>query len=206
MEYCKCKIENATDGTMISLMNDLFNCDLGSEDSVDLNSQLVKYVIDNTVRCFDGRLVMPALWNTEIINNLPKNYNIALNVLKSQFKKFIKDRSRLNQYDEVIQQQLKDGIIELIPELDSVVKDESSFIAHSAIFKESSSTTKCRIVLLSNLCDRGENNLSHNKVSLPGPNLNSKSYIACTLLRFNRFLFIFDLVKAYLQLKVRNED
>jgi len=118
---------------------------------------------------------MPALWDPELIHLLPNNYSLAHNILNSLFKKFNKSPSKLNQYDAIIQQQLKDGIVERVQDLEGVKHDsESSFIAHNAVYKESSSTTKCRIVLLSNLCEKGSSSLSHNQVSVPGPNLNSK--------------------------------
>ena len=187
-------------------MNNFFNYE-GDTDDTDVNSDLVAYVIENSYRDSTGRLVMPALWNRELLHLLPNNYPLARQVLHSLFKKFHKFPNKLNQYDAVIQQQLLDNIIEEVPDYENIIGlNGSSFIAHNAIFKDSSSTTKCRIVLLSNLCEKGESNLSHNQVSLPGPNLNSKSYISCILLRFNKFLLIWDIVKAFLQLKMPDED
>jgi hypothetical protein len=57
------------------------------------------------------------------------------------------------------------------------------------------------------LCEKGDgNNLSHNQISLPGPQLNTKSWIALTLLRYNKYVMLYDLEKAFLQLKLRPED
>jgi len=188
------------------MIENLLNYDRLREES-DVNVELVNYVMENSFRDATGRLTMPALWDRELIHLLPNNYTLARKVLNSLFKKFHKDPSKLNQYDSVIQQQLKDGIIERVTNYEKLIGDkDSSFVAHNAVFKESSATTKCRIVLLSNLCEKGESNLSHNQVSQPGPNLNSKSYIACILLRFNKYLITYDLVKAYLQLNISDED
>ena len=54
-----------------------------------------------------------------------------------------------------------------------------SFVAHKTVFKEGAESTKCRIVYQGNIAEKGDrNNLSHNQVSYPGPNLNPKLIIA----------------------------
>ena len=89
---------------------------------------------------------MPALWNRELLHLLPNNYSLARQVLNSLFKKFHKFPDKLNQYDAVIQQQLDDCIIEEVPDYEKIKgKPGFSFVAHNAIFKDSSLTTKCRI-------------------------------------------------------------
>jgi len=196
------KIEHATEDALNSIFNNVLNCDVNC-DECDANDSLVEFVINNSRRDDQGRLVMPALWNPELIHLLPNNYKLAHNILNSLFKKFNRCPSKLNQYDAIIKQQLEDGVIERVQHFERVKHDSTcSFIAHNAVYKESSATTKCRIVLLSNLCDGGTANLSHNQVSVPGPNLNSKLYISLMLLRFNEFLFTYDITKAYLQLKI----
>ena len=57
---------------------------------------------------------MLALWNSDVIDRLPNNYNLAYNILQSSTKKL--NESQLFQYDEVIQQQIENGIVELIEE------------------------------------------------------------------------------------------
>ena len=96
-------------------------------------------------------------------------------MLKSTVKNYQKLPDKLNQYDADIKQQLEQGIIqEVSPES---IKDDPnvSFLAHNAVFREGSASTKCRVVFLSNLSDvRNASNLSHNQVSLPGAQLNNK--------------------------------
>lgn len=75
----------------------------------------------------------------------------------------------------------------------------------NAVFRETSTSTKCRVVFLSNLCS-GKDYLSHNQISVPGANLNHKLQIALLLLRFDKYLITYDLKKAFLQLVLRKED
>ena len=59
----------------------------------------------------------------------------------------------------------------------------ASFLPHSAVIRESSSTTKCRVVFLSNLCERAGGKKRHNEISFPGANLNQSLFtsLATTL-------------------------
>ena len=83
-----------------------------------------------------------------------------------------------------------------------------SFLPHSAVFRETSASTKLRVVFLSNLKENSnENFLSHNQISSPGVCLNHKLQTALiTLLRFDKNLVTFDLKKAFLQLMLSEED
>ncbi|KAG0427729.1 hypothetical protein DMUE_5879, partial [Dictyocoela muelleri] len=146
---------------------------------------------------------MPLLWNKKLVQFLPNNFHLAHSVLKSIYKKFSKQPLKLEAYDNVINEQLENGIIQPVENINVLKnKNDISFIAHNAVFREDVETTKCRIVYLSNICEKDKlNNLSHNSVCLPGPNLNNKLDIALILLRFNKYLLIFDLEKAYHQIE-----
>ena len=146
-----------------------------------------------------------ALWNDQL-HRLPPNYKLAKNVLSSVYRKLKDNPDKLKQYDEAIKQQVRDGIIEKV-DLDSIKSNPNvSFLGHNAVFRENVESTKCRVVYWSNLSEKGGENLSHNQVSLPGPNINSSIQLSLTLLRFNKFLLVFDLVKAFHQLLLSEED
>ena len=167
---------------------------------------LNKFVLDNACTN-DGRLELPALWNKSVLHRLPDNYTLAHSVLKSTYKKFSKQPDKLAQYDDAIQLQLEQGIIEEVPH-DTIKYDSRiSYLPHNAVYKENSASTKCRVVFMSNLCDkRCSSNLSHNQVSLPGCQLNNKLQTIATFYRFNKYLLIYDLEKAFVQLCLKPED
>ena len=134
-------------------------------------------------------------------HKLPNNYKLASNILKSNLKKLNKDSSKLEQYNKVFTEQLEAGIIEKVPLERLINNNNVSFMGHMAVFREHVESTKCRVVFMSNICEKMKNgSLSHNQVSLPGPNLNQKLEVAITLLRFNKFILVFDLVKAFHQI------
>lgn len=170
------------------------------------DKELIYYMINNTERHSDGRLIMPALFNKKCIDQLPNNFFLALGILKSVYKNLEQDFDKLLQYDQVIQDQIKTGIVEPVNNLSSIKNNKNiSFLAHKAVFRANTQSTKCRIVYMSNLCEKGVGNLSHNQVSFPGPNLNKSIDIAVTLMRFDKYLIIFDLVKAFHMIRLHEE-
>ena len=108
-------VDCATDSKDAGLLDDELNkflC-LDYESNSDLSEkdkELIEYLIKNCNVNDSGRLVVPALWNSDVIDRLPNNYNLAYNILQSSTKKL--NESQLFQYDEVIQQQTKNGIVE----------------------------------------------------------------------------------------------
>jgi len=149
--------------------------------------------LENTTVNDEGRLVVPALWQEGHLLRMPSNYDLALKILKSLHKKLKFDTEKIKQYESLIRQQIDDCIVEEV-DIETRRKDtNASFLGHNAAFREKAESTKCRVVYWSNLAEKGKGNLSHNQVSLPGPNSNSKIYLALTLMRFNKFLLVFDL-------------
>ena len=43
----------------------------------DNDGVLAKYVLENTERSSDGRLIMPLMWNENVSHLLSKNYNLS---------------------------------------------------------------------------------------------------------------------------------
>ena len=77
------------------------------------------------------------------------------------------------------------------------------------IFRPHKETTKCRVVFLSNLCEKMSDRsktLSHNQVICSGPNLNQKLSSSIMHLRFDRYLLFSDIEKAYNQINISETD
>jgi len=186
------------------------NCDSEAyrEDSTEVNSELVKFALDNCVRETDGRIRMPLFWRQEVVHLLKSNLNLARNVLMSNFRKLEHKRDKLLMMDQVFREQETTDIIDRIELTDLETKyPNHSFLAHMPIFKMDKATTKCRMVFLSNLCERhGNATMSHNQVMHPGPQLNSKITVALLQLRFGQKLICYDLKKAFCQISLSELD
>lgn len=104
--------------------------------------------------------------------------------------------------DDSIGEWESSGIIEKIDDLPSFLESNPShsFLPHMAVFRMNRETTKCRIVFLSNLCERntkGRVLMSHNQVIQPGPCLNQRITDSLIHLRFDPKLICYDLQKAF---------
>ena len=179
-------------------------------DSVnEADAKLSQYVLNKTTRNEDGRLVMPLLWRGEVSHLLASNYNLALQILRSNLKRLQGNPVRLQMYDSVIKEQVGMGIVEQIPNLKQFLTENptASFLPHMGVFRMSNETTKCRIVYLSNLAEKlASCSISHNQAMLSGPNLNRKITTAILKMRFDEYILCFDLQKAFLCIALSEID
>lgn len=178
-----------------------------SEENDYLNDDIVQYILSNTDRTSNGRLIMPLPWNSLCKDRLGQNYNLSRKILMSNFKKLNRD-NRIQLYDDVFREQENMGIIERIDNVAEYIKSnpDCSFLPHMGVFKMNRETTKVRIVYLSNLCEKKGNHVSHNSALLPGPCLNTKLSTSLLLSRFDKYILIFDIAKAFLGIQLPAND
>ena len=202
-------LSNSPDDILEQKCVNYLNCDLTnpSDSRFDLDDALVCDTLDNVQRDSDGRLIMPILWDRKVSHLLPNNLNLCKGILKSNLKKLNKNVEHLKLVDSVFKEQLELGIISMIDNIGNFVRDnpDCSFLGHMPIFKPGRETTKCRVVFLSNLCDRSST-VSHNVAIDSGPSLNRKISSAIILMRFYRKLVIYDIVKAFLAIGLQVKD
>jgi hypothetical protein len=150
---------------------------------------------------------MPCVWDLCLVDNITKNYNLSKSLLLGNFRKLKYNSTKLELYDDVIKKQLQDGVIKLVDNTQSIVQNkETAFLGHSGVFTEKDGKLKCRVVYLSNLKENATPGFSHNDASVPGANYNSKLSFALSQLRFDKYVIIFDLVKAFLQIQIAKSD
>lgn len=153
---------------------------------------------------------MPLPWNPRCKQRLGTNYNLSVKILMTNKKKLTKSNT-LHLYDGVFREQEKLNIIERIEDIDKYKNENPncSFLPHMGIIKLQRETTKVRIVYLSNLCERSvqePDTVSHNNALLPGPCLNFKLRTALLLSRFDKYILIFDITKAFLGIQLPQSD
>ena len=177
----------------------------------EINQKLIEYTLSSTYQNEEGRLVMPLMWNSKVAHLLGSNKELAVAVLKSNLNKLRKKPDYLKLMDESFKDQEKLGIIERIDNLDQFLEEhpEHSFMPHMGVFKLDRATSKCRVVYLSNLCQKDSKKpmtVSHNQAIFSGPNLNQKISSSMLQLRFDKKILIYDLQKAFNQISLREED
>ena len=205
-------LQNAAEHVLDSQCNKYLGSEISEiDDKVEENNLLVNFAYDNTTRDEEGRLQMPLLWNPNVKHLLGNNENLAKQILKTNFKKLSRDPEKLKLTDNVFKEHEQLGVIEKIENIDTFKHENPnySFLPHMSVFRMNKETTKCRVVYLSNLVENNTNfvtTVSHNQAIMSGPNLNPKLFISLVMLRFDKYIMIYDLVKAFLMIAMKELD
>ena len=173
------------------------------------DERLNSFVLESMRRDDDGRLVVPLLWNESVSDRLGANYNLSRAILKSNVKRLSGNIHKLKLYDSAIRDHINAGVLEPISDITAYINEHpnTSFISHMPVFRMNHESTKCRVVLLSNLVEENNiNAISHNQAMVSGGNLNSKLSTALSKLRFDSYLLIFDIKKAFLNVGLNEID
>ena len=134
---------------------------------------------------------------------LPSNFGLALNRLKSLCRKFETDNNFMTHYTNVLNEQEVRGFIERVPVSDRFCSD-SHYLAHHGV-KRDSSTTPVRIVFD---CSAKKDAVSPslNDCLWTGPTLTSDLLQILLKFRLNKFACTSDIEKAFLMVQLREED
>ena len=129
--------------------------------------------------------------------SVPTNYTVSLSRLKSQVKRLRSMPDVLDSYDNITKEQLRNSIIEEVPELETSAR--TSYLPHQAVIRVDVETTKLQIVYDAS-AKEGKNGTSLNgclHVGLPLTPL-----LVDILLRFRpkRIGIVADIEKAFLNI------
>ena len=128
---------------------------------------------------------------------LPDNYSNSLKRLKGLTKRFEKDHELMNNYHNIVKEQLKSGIIETVPHNEHKPVGQVHYLPHRPVIRNDKETTKIRMVFDASAKTNG---LSLNDCLHTGPSLTESLY--GVLLRFRLFKYVFtaDIEKAFHQI------
>ena len=206
-------VEDVTNEIMQELCDDVLQYDkiIYNEDSIEVNNKVVTYVLDNSERGADGRLIMSLPWREDAASHMGNNFYLSKQILNHTLKRIQNNPVKLEMINDVFLEQENMGVIERIDNVEEYRTNhaEHSFMPHMPIFRMDKATTKCRNVFLSNLCEKGRNGqvtVNHNQALYAGPCLNQKITTALVHLRFGRNLLTYDLRKAFLQIELPEHD
>lgn len=129
---------------------------------------------------------------------LPDNYDLCVECLKKLRVKLDADDELKGAYNEVINEQIKAGVIEEIKDDGRV--GEVTYLPHRAVVKKDRETTKVRVVLDAS-AKRGSN-VSLNDVLYKGPSLTPELFKLLIKFRIYPIAITSDIEKAYLQINV----
>ena len=198
-------IKSQVDTTMAydsSLHNDEIAC---------MDQEVIDHILSEATRDPDtGRLSLPMVWASGHSHRLANNFNLSKAILTSNYAKLSKTPDKLKMYDEVIKEQQNMGVIEEIGDITSYMQTHPmcSFLPHMGVYRMTNETTKCRVVYLSNLADRRiqKDAISHNQAMMSGPCLTKKIATAVCDLRWGKYMFTYDVIKAFLNIGLLEKD
>ena len=133
----------------------------------------------------------------------------ALNRLNSLYSRLERDKDVLQEYDKIIDEQLKLGIIELVPESEQtsefIEQNETHYLPHFGVTRKDRETTKLRIVFDGSAKSQ-QNDLSLNDYLENGPNFMPPIFDVLAKFRSKPIAMIADIEKAFLQISISEKD
>ncbi|XP_064465049.1 uncharacterized protein LOC135376466, partial [Ornithodoros turicata] len=135
------------------------------------------------------------------VGNLDSNEEIALKRLGQLTRKLSKNEELMNRYDEAIRMYSQNNMAERVPAKSGEVV---YYMPHQAVLRETSSTTKLRVVF--DCSSSNGSTKSLNDCLEVGPNLNPDVVELMINFRINKVALVADVEKAFLQIQVKEDD
>ena len=155
-----------------------------------------------TIELKDGRYSVRLPWK-EPHPPLPDNLDVSKSRLFNLLRRLKPTPDMLNQYDSIIREQIKNGIVEVVQSSSDGPAGRTHYIPHHAVIREDKQTTKMRIVYDASAKSKGP---SLNDCLYAGPTFGQN--IMDILLRFRLFRVAVtaDIEKAFLMVSIAEED
>jgi len=174
---------------------------LGLEDKPEGNQQIVyDEFIEQLDQTEDGWYETGLLWKPGH-KTLPTNERGSIKRLESLLKKLQSKPELFDKYDEIIQEQLDEGIVERVEE---DPKEREFYIPHKPVVRETAETTKVRIVFDAS-AKANENSPSLNECLETGPPMQNLLWDVLVRNRLKPIALVGDLKQAFLQVRIRPE-
>ena len=175
---------------------------LGLTDNSDEQGLLHEDFKNQLQRLDDGTYSTRLPWKSHQPAPLPLNKGLTLKRLQSTTRK-LERMGKLDEYHTVMEQQLEEGILELVPEVHS--GKVIHYIPHQAVIREEAESTKMRIVYD---CSAKQNPQapSLNDCLEVGPPLQPAIFDILLRNRMKPFCITGDIKKAFLHIKISPED
>ena len=161
----------------------------------------VLHTFKDTLRYENGGYKVTWTWKSEK-SDLPDNYTLALGRLKSLIKRMKTNQNMIKQYNKIIEEQLKKGIIEKVNcDANNVVKH---YIPHYPVINPTKMTTKMRIVYDASAKTK-QGNMSLNECLYRGPVMLQDLTGILLRFRLHKNALVANIEKTFLQIGLTND-
>ena len=181
----------------------LFSLDvLGIEDRGTTGSEILNDFTENIVRKETGRYEVGFPW---IPGSKPTDTNEqqSRKRLTNVNRKLEKASELKKEYDDIINEQLVEGVVEEAPE--NPTGDRVYYMPHKPVVRQDATTTKVRMVFDAS-AKPNESAESINDCMFTGPPLQPQLWYILVRTRLMQNLVLADIQKAFLQIEVEEED
>ena len=141
--------------------------------------------------------------------SIPSDYQLCEKRLRSLHRKMLHQPELLREYDQIIQQQIQDGIVERVPdeETDNTDKESVHYLPHHGVVRQDRETTKLRIVY-DGSAKPSDRDYSLNDCLETGPNFIPQLFDTLVKFRWHRIGLTADIEKAFLMVAIddKNKD
>ncbi len=148
----------------------------------------------------DGRYCTPLPWTTDRWR-LERNFHLTAGKLESTLARLRKTPQDLADYSNEIQQLIDKQFVE---KADMEFDGHYTYVPHHPVFRRDKQTTKIRPVFEG--AAKSKYGPSLNEVLEPGPNLNPDLLSTTMRFRMNRYAWIADIEKAFLNIALQQEN
>ena len=152
---------------------------------------------------FDGNRYEVSLPWKDTALEIPNNYELSLRRLTSLMKRLKHDPKLLVEYDKVIQDQVNNGIVEIVENPKEADGDKIHYLSHHAIIRQDKETTKVRVVYDASAKDKGP---SLNECLHVGPKFGQGIFELLLRFRMHAHAFTADVEKAFLMIAIEKSD
>jgi len=154
------------------------------------------------VRFTGNRYTVNLPWKLDP-QELPDHQQMCTNRLRTLLRRLQKDKRMLKDYDQVIQEQIKQGIVEKVPSIEG--HGPVHYLPHLPVVRADRSTTKIRVVY-DGSAKTSDSMLSLNDCLHKGPNLIPKLFEVLIGFRNHRVALTADVEKAFLMIGIEETD
>ena len=175
------------------------------EENVNSDSKIIQQFKDN-LEFRDNRyqVKLPFKEDFDVIND---NYTLSKGRLRGLYKTFKANPKLYEQYADVIDYQLKTGIVELVNESEPTQHGHVHYLPHRAVVRDDKSSTKVRVVFDASASSDTYNSSfpsfgSLNSCLYAGPSLTKSLFGVLLRFRVYNFAFVADIEKAFLQISL----
>ena len=134
---------------------------------------------------------------------LPDNYDLSMKRLNNLLKRLNQDSEVLKEYDSVIKEQLKKGIVEVVERPGEGEVGKTYYLPHHVVIRRDKTTTKLRVVYDASTRYDGP---ALNDCLYTGPPLAENIFDILLRFRASRVALTGDVEKAFLMVGITKED